>query len=113
MTRIPKNKRKPTNTNGKDASPRGGDKSKQTRVAKASGTSSPGPQQTKLTFAPTASAASAAIASPTPKLISNEMIAITPDAAKLPPLPENPIAEQDQDSEISTETKKNTKTQKN
>ena len=54
MTRKPqKNKRKPTSNSGKDASPRGGLKSKQTKVQSAAGTEPTGPQQTKIKFAPT------------------------------------------------------------
>ena len=46
MTRKPqKNKRKPTSNSGKDASPRGGLKSKQTKVQSAAGTEPTGPQQ--------------------------------------------------------------------
>ena len=87
MTRraAPK-KRKPTNTAGKDASPRGGMKTKQTKGAngeatssQGSKTSSPGPKQTKITFAPTATADSNPPPTPKATFIT---IAITPEPGR-------------------------------
>jgi hypothetical protein len=90
MTRKPKGKRKPTSTAGKDASPRGGLKTKQTRVHNESEMSSPGPQQTKLSFAPTTSTRNT-VETPTPttKRRSNNDVtaAITPEPGKVARLP--------------------------
>jgi len=69
MTKKPKTKRKATNTNGKDASPRGGLKSKQTRVSDTKETSTAGPKQTKLSFAPTTTA-------PTPPRVQADPTAV-------------------------------------
>ena len=79
MTRKPaKNKRKPTNSSGKDASPRGGLKSKQTKVQNVERTETTGPQQTKIKFAPTATMLKAPPT--TPKSSPTEMAsAITPE----------------------------------
>jgi hypothetical protein len=88
MTRRQKAKRKPTSTTGKDASPRGGLKSKQTRVDKGSEMNSPGPQQTKLSFAPNTS--KMAVEPPTPQRQSADAtIAITPEPGKVARLPAN------------------------
>jgi hypothetical protein len=89
MARRAKAKRKPTSTTGKDASPRGGLKTKQTRVDNESETASPGPQQTKLSFAPSTTAKT--VVPPTPRSQTNATsAAITPDpgkAARLNPDP--------------------------
>ena len=83
MTRMAKKKRKPTNSSGKDVSPRGGLKSKQTKVQSAAGTESTGPKQTKIKFAPTATTMKAS--PPTPKSAPKEITtAITPEAAASP-----------------------------
>ena len=83
-----KPKRKPTNSHGKDASPRGGEKAKQTRVTETAGMSESGQRQTKLSFAP----ASIAVNAPPTPTNPVEMTTITPEASRLPPLPESPKA---------------------
>jgi hypothetical protein len=89
MTRKAKPKRKPTSSNGKDSSPRGGDKAKQTRVTNPAGIKDSGQRQTKLSFAPTNNTV---IAPPTPKTVQVEMTTITPEVTRLPPLPESPTS---------------------
>lgn len=75
MVRRTKGKRKPTSTAGKDASPRRGIKSKQTRVDNESGTGSPGPKQQKLQFTPTPN-------STKPAAVIETSAAITPEPGK-------------------------------
>jgi hypothetical protein len=112
MTRRPKTKRKPTSTVGKDASPRGGLKTKQSKAANGEKLASIGHQQTKLSFGPTTVAEKTV--PPTPKQASAEVtIAITPEpstgVAKLPPKP-LPTIEEPTDN--VTPTKKHKKTKK-
>jgi hypothetical protein len=118
--RTSRTKRKPTNTNGKDASPRGGMKTKQTKVADGAGTGSPGPQQTKLSFAPTATTDKASIptrqpnsaiaSTPTVKAYAKTTIAITPEPGRLltesPREPTDPITQEN--TSKKTKTKKQT-----
>jgi hypothetical protein len=77
MTRRSKPKRKPTNTGGKDALPRGGLKSKQTKVTSEEETKATGPQQTKLSFAPSQVTPKTLFAPPTPPT-AKATVAVTP-----------------------------------
>ena len=91
MTRKSKSKRKPTSNIGKDESPRGGLKSKQTKVQDGAGTEALGPQQTKITFAPTTTEKTLPT---TPRGSQKELTtAITPEpshgVARLPPASPN------------------------
>ena len=91
MTRKSQSKRKPTSNIGKDESPRGGLKSKQTKVQDGAGTEALGPQQTKITFAPTTTEKTLPT---TPRGSQKELTtAITPEpshgVARLPPASPN------------------------
>jgi hypothetical protein len=106
--RAPKLKRKNTNTSGKDASPRGGMKTKQTKVSNDEGTGPTGPKQTKLSFAPTPTANNGG--TPTAKPQVETTVAITPEGvARLPP--GNPSATESSNTESTS--KKNKKPKKN
>jgi hypothetical protein len=65
MTRKTKNKSKPSNSGKDEVSPRGGLKSKQTKVQSHAGMESTGPQQTKIKFVLTITVGKAPPTTPT------------------------------------------------
>ena len=113
MTKKPaKNKRKPTSNSGKDASPRGGFKSKQTKVQNTAGMETPGPQQTKIKFAPTVTKLKAPPTTPNSSPTETAS-AITPKPSQVVAhaLTESPVAPSATANTESTPTEKDIETE--